>query len=352
MQSIETDVVPWALPREEIPITIKWPKDFEFDKIKITLPNTMELRELLNIKDFQKRDNIIEIDKTNVALSSYSSFIGAIVSTIDIPKELKHADIINIEFIKNERSLEKTQVIARIFRPLLEITDYPKKIMLTDSNEVHILPMKLKFVGFGDIEVRIDAILEGKIVSEKQTIINEIIRRLSFVDSKLEEDPSQVKTDEGKNISVDPNYVRDIASEIEKAIEEGQFSLTEMTAEDITEIKKWFEDIRKRKQFFLILYKRVADMMSNIISDLLSTNPSNNVKLDNITKIRAIVKAPAENLQIKIHYSDSMGNNYEPIEFFVILEDKREKKGLAIEMNVSIVNIQNEPYTNVAEMVI
>jgi hypothetical protein len=59
-QKLKTDIVPWALPREEIPLNVKWPKELTFDKIRLVLQDNLALKELLNVQEFQSNDNTIE----------------------------------------------------------------------------------------------------------------------------------------------------------------------------------------------------------------------------------------------------------------------------------------------------
>lgn len=348
MKLLQAQIVPWSLPKEEIPFNVKWPKDIHFDGINIKLPNNLELKELLNVKDYQIKKNIIEIKKIHSVKSVNEIYFGGVVSTKDIPVNLSNSDNIVIELLDNGKVIDNIIVTAKTFRPRLELTDYPKEILLSDDKKIAILPICLRYVGFGDIKIKFEATLQGKLVSGRDTIIHELVRRLK--NSKLvEDDFNEAITQE--DITIDPQYIDEIVLQIERYMNSKNPPLSELDSDDIEYIKEWMKKLRTKKiEFYDFFKNKVSNLLIEIIDELISINPTENVSLESNWKITGRIKAPAENLKVKILYSDSLDNIYDPLEFQVQLIDKRENKGVMFEIDVNIEKVQSEPYLNVSQM--
>ena len=346
MSTISGHIVPWALPKEEIPFHVTWPHDFHFDTARITLSNNLELKEMLNIQSYDISNNIIEVTEIRKSQVSNISYFGGVITTSDIGNELKRAEKILIEFLENGKTKDSIELIARIFRPLLEVTEYPSIITLTDG--VQQMPIKLRFTGFGDINIKMESKISGNIVSERQTMIQEIIRRF-WLSGLLDEEDNTNETKK-LDLAISPEYVKEMSVELEKFVSEGGLDVEGLTPEDKEKVKNWFADERKKSEYVSILYKRVSNLLIDIVAELISTNLSENVRLDSRSKVRAKIKTPWENMQIAISYSDALGNEYAPLELEVRIEDKREESGLSFEINTTIEHVQNDPYLNVAQM--
>jgi hypothetical protein len=346
MENLETHIVPWALPREEIPLSVKWPKAMIFDRIVISIPKSLELKDLINVEEYRANGNIIEITKVNVTESLDMVYFGAVVSTRELPQTLTSSESITIEFVYKNEVINRTILSTRVFRPFLQVMNFPEKVILTDP-KVEPLPIKLSFTGFGDINVKIEAELAGKIISETHTIISELFRRLL---SSLSVDKHTNNDNPDEKLKIDENYIKYITTELEKSLSTDYFAVNGIAENDVQSIKEWFDDIRKSDEFFLILYNKVGSLMVELVDELLSSNPSDNIRYEHPVRLKGNIKAPVENLHLMVYYSDLLGNIYDPIDLNVKLEDNRNTKGIEFQINVVVESVKNEPLMNVAEM--
>lgn len=63
-EHIKSDIVPWALPGEDIPFNISWPSTSTYDKIEIITSDDMIITKLVNVLEYKRlTENSIEIYK-------------------------------------------------------------------------------------------------------------------------------------------------------------------------------------------------------------------------------------------------------------------------------------------------
>lgn len=97
--------------------------------------------------------------------------------------------------------MESLNLSARIFRPLLKVTDNIKEIELSDGREEYKLPIHLKYIGFGDIRLGIYAEIGGKIVSRGESILYDLLRLLwlsESPDDKIEDSTNILNLKKGR----------------------------------------------------------------------------------------------------------------------------------------------------------
>lgn len=358
----ETDIggyiVPWALPNEKIPLHVTWSRDVSFDKIRVKLPSSFKVVDILNVDEAVVRENEVIIKKVKPFTKGVPSYFGLVIHCPTIFKELGVARKISIEFLRKEETFYCLELYARIFRPYLEVMKIPEEVELFDRPEKNKLPLHLRYSGFGDIEVNIEGRIHGKIVSIGESIVYELLRRLWLADivEKSAEEPDRTidkeKERRKRELWVDPAYIRTVAQRLEEKIEEGTVPAEELDAEAIADLREWLSDVKAKDRFMEILFEKTETMLLDLLVDLFERNPTDNVKLTNArTMIRTRIKAPITQLDIAVRYRDKVGNEYPRIEIPVQVNDRREERGkMLLEMPILVEKWESEPLMNVEEM--
>ena len=351
---IEAYIAPWALPKEHIPLHFKWDRKLEWDEIIVKIPTDFEIVDVLNIKKSTIKNNTIKISKVKDARNSPKMYCGIIITYPKIPFSLWHGGKIKISFLKKNEKISTFELLAKVFRPKLEVVKVPERLILSDRRSPRNLPLHLRYIGFGDVQLKIEARIGGKIVSRGESLIYEILKRLYhsglFKDFRSRSDGEQNKA----GIWVDPEYVKKLAESIYRKIEDGKIPTEEIDKEMLRELREWLTDLKTREKFIEILYGRTKELLLNILMDILTRTPIDNVKLqDTRTMITANIKAPITNVKIKIYYRDLMLNEYPPIDLSLKIEDLREKPTeIMLELPILVEKWDNEPFLNVKDMVI
>lgn len=343
----------WALPREDLPIHIKIAKEItpSLKKATIELPDCFELKDTINIDKFEARKDEIDVLLIGKTAKSQYDYFGIIIATKEPFNDLKKEIPIKIQFLFNDGHSEQEVIFARIFRPLLEIETMPENIILNDdSAEQTKIPIGLKFTGFGELSLRTECVIGGKIVSVGTSILDEILKRI--LDEGLISD-EELKAEFGVN--VDRKYIEGLLSdfrqkylkddEIKQMLEQGKIS------KEIADIMYNFSHENQEK-FMNIFYKTIETYLIKIISDVLRRNVSNNLQLETEAKIQTSIKLPSTDVTIKFFYRDNLGNEYEPIIKTIQIIDKRENPaGFDVEIPVVITRVdESDAYKNVGRM--
>ncbi|GAG26141.1 unnamed protein product, partial [marine sediment metagenome] len=255
----------WALPKEEIPINIKWRDRIDFDEILIKIHEDLELTEVINVEDYKERDNFLHVYKIK-EVDGVINYFGIVVMSKYIFKELKSMRKIEITFHKNSSIIYEEVLYARIFRPLLEIVNYPKVIIINDENPQNI-PLDLRYVGFGDITIKIIGEIKGRLVTRGKSFLYEIIKRLYASDS--------FKFDKKiRKVTVSSDFLARTTIEIIKMFDD----VSDDEDEFMNELKRKLtsgDDVNKT--LYEILPDKVEEVVLGMIVDLIDKNPTNNI---------------------------------------------------------------------------
>lgn len=351
---MKVNIVPWVLPKEIIPISIEWTKEIIFDEIQIKIPDDFKFVEFLNVEEVNVKKNQAIIKRIiKSTLPDSPNYFGFLVNSSEIYEELKIAKRITVDFLHEKNIVKSLNLDARIFRPALVATDKIDTIELTDEHEECKLPIHLKYIGFGDIRLSIRAEIKGRIVSQGESIVYELIKRL-WLSENSSDDIQMGIGEENKGLSVDSEYIHQISDNLEKKIDRGDISgvLEMIDEQDIENFKIWLSDVKTRDKFSEVIYSRIEDLLLDLLSDLFERHPTKNVKLANAsTKIRAKIELPLEIIEIYLKYTDTLENEYPTVKIPIKIVDKRtEKKDTIIEIPITIEKWEDEPFMNVAEM--
>lgn len=347
-------IVPWALPMEVIPIHIEWTNDIIYDEIQIKIPDDFKFVDFLNVEDVKKLDNLAIVNRAiKSPLLEIPTYFGFLISSIRIHDELKIAKKISVEFLYKKEIIKSLSLYAKIFRPSIKATGEIDRIILTNDTENVVLPIHLKYSGFGDIRLNISAKIGGIIVSQGGSIIHELIRRLWLLET---DDPDKIIIDESKkDITVDESFLQKIINDLEEKIESGNIDMSELL--DDTQIKNfnsWLSNVKNSEKLLEVIHGHVEDLLLDILSDILGRHPTENVKLTRAqTRIRTKIRLPVSVIKIILKYTDVINNEYPLVEIPISIEDKRDQKtNTIIEIPIMIEKWEEEPFMNVAEMMI
>ena len=111
---------------------------------------------------------IIRISRLN-NVKQITSYFGFMLSSKDIFDEVKVSKKVSIRFYKNESLLNEQNIIARIFRPLIEVVSASNEIIF-EKNKKSEIPLSLRYRGFGDIHLGIRGESGGRIVTKRRMI--------------------------------------------------------------------------------------------------------------------------------------------------------------------------------------
>jgi hypothetical protein len=346
---VELYIAPWALPNEPVPVHVRWHKDFGFEKVKVVLPDGWSFVDFTNLDQVAIEGTTATVDKKNVSGSAESStYFGFAIEHPQIPKDIRHEEVVAITFYESTKVIFSGKLTARLFRPQLSFVKAPESIVLTDASPATSLPLYLRYSGFGDIQLRVEARIGGRIVSEGGSLPLEILRRLwLFEKSGEKEDVKAAKRKAGMIISSD--YVKEIVQEVQQIVESGQIPPGAFDKEALTEMREWLKDPGNKGRFMDLLYSRTQDMMLNLLVDLLDSHPARNVSLvDPRARIATEIRAPMEELLLRLRYRDLMMNEYEPVDVTIKIVDKRIKGKPTLNIPIVTDKWEDKPLLNVA----
>ncbi len=348
----EINCPPWALPREEIPVRVQINKEVTplLKNAKIDLPDCFELRDTINLANYEMDGRKIIVTSIEKAEKSSYDYFGVIIASIEPFTELRKQIPINIEFEFHNGTKESFTEHARIFRPLLEFEQIPTKIELSDAdgNSTKI-PIGLKFTGFGEIQLRVECKIEGEIVSVGTSILDEVLHRI------LSEGLIVADKKHKSGVTVAPNYVEGIVRQLKDKVQTDE-DIQQMIREQQIDKEKaelLYEFTHEEKEKIMnIFFKTVEGYLIQIISDILNRNLSNNLQIESQTKISTQIQLPTTNVTISFFYKDIIGNEYEPIEKVIKILDNREHPSeFNVEIPLEIAKVdESEAYKNVGDM--
>ena len=346
-----TEIPQWALPREEITFYVKLKKNLTILKIVIQIPECFEIKDYINVEKLEQHGN--QIDVLMIGKSSFSKYdyFGITIATREPFNDLAVESKISIILIESDNTTTQTETYARIFRPLLVIDKVPERIPLNDVEET-ALPIHLKFKGFGDISIRIEADIGGTLVSEGGVSVMDRLfhgfLREGIFDAELDKNgDNEIKIDKTALVRAFDNFKIKLGdADYLKNLEKDK-NITEEAIE-------WLKSFEKEQQekFMNVLYDTMEGYMIKKLTDIFARHVSRHLQLDSGTNIIAEIKTKLTNLRLRIFYRDLADNIYLPLEANVEIIDKREddtKLHVMIPIDIERVD-ESEAYKDVGVM--
>lgn len=318
-------IAPWALPKEEIPITLVWDPTFEYDFIQILVPPEIEVKEFLNVQSY-------EMSNSSIIIKNLKSpnFFGFVVFSNRIYKEGHKRKEIVVNFVFKGEVKHSRLFTAHIYRPELSLVEPPKNIVLSDDSDPrNLVNLSLKISGFGHIEVITEMNVGGKFLSDLEPLYREMVRDLVATFRMGESHPNKKK-----EIEINPLYLQQTTKDFIEKMRKGEFPL-EIEKEDLEDFREWLND----KENYEKVTKLVSGQLENILIDSLlfyfDSHPTEGVELTGGRPTTIIEKA-IQLLRIRFRYKDSLGNEYEPLLVEIPIEDLRQDKNKELKVPINL----------------
>ena len=344
----------WALPAEEVPIHVQFDKSLTplLQSVNVTLHESLAFKDFINLTDYYPDGQTLTINSIGKSTRSEYDYFGFAVATTSPFEELKKMVPIKIKFNYHDGSSETYTEYARIFRPLLELGESPDSIMITDKNANRLeLPIALKFSGFGQIKIKTECKMEGRIVSYASSMLTEIIRKIA------QDGIAPADGDHDTSVSVNPDYVEQTATQISELLQSrdglgkilndlGNGGGGGDYANTLRELGQ-----ESREKFMGILCSTVETYVTQVIADILSRNVGANLAMEP-TRIHTQINLPVTKVIVRLFYKDLVGNVYAPVVKHVEIVDKRKSPvGLDVKIPLSVKSVdESGAYKNVSTM--
>ena len=341
---------PWALPAEEVPIHVQFDKSITplLQSVNVSLHESLVFRDFINMAGRECDGRMLTVSSIGKSTMSDYDYFGFAVATTSPFEELKRTVPIKIKFNYHDGTSETYTEHARIFRPLLELDASPDRITITDRNEGRLeLPIAMRFSGFGQIKVRAECRIEGRIVSFASSMLNEMLRKI------VREGTMPDEAGGGAGVSVDPDYVERTVTEVGVMLQnrDGLGNvLDDLRGGTHADALRGLSRESKEK-FVGMLYNTAEAYVGQIIAEILDRNVGANITMEP-TKIHAQISLPVTRATVRLFYRDLVGNVYGPVEKQVEIVDKRKMPaGIGVKIPLSIKSVdESRAYKNVSAM--
>ncbi|WOV93606.1 MAG: hypothetical protein R1F52_02975 [Candidatus Nitrosoabyssus spongiisocia] len=346
---ITTEIPTWVLPTEEITFYVKINKNINFTKIEINIPKCFEVKDFINVYKHTFDENILCVTEIGESKLNPKKYFGVTIASKKPFDELAVQKEIKIKMIETNHDETEALVYVRVFRPYLEIEQIPDYISLNDVEET-TLPIHLRFKGFGDISIRIEANIGGELVSEGgRTVIDELVQgflREGVFETSSKNNPNQV--------TINKLLLLRELDKFKKRLDDEKFIKELKEDDEITqETIDWLMDLNTLQQdkFMNVLYDTMEGYMIKRITDVFARNIGAYLQIDSGTNIVANLKTKLTSLYITINYEDLVGNLYPPLTGNIEIRDNRKSAQLKVNIPIEIEKVyEDEAYKNVRNM--
>ena len=342
---------PWALPGEEIPLHVQIPKDVtpEIKSVHIRLDDSLEVRCVINLPDYVQDGQTLSVRSLNRDSMADYDYFGVAVATSAPFKELKKEVPVLVELEHLDGTVQKVTEQVRIFRPLLRVGDTPSELVLRDGGgQKNQLPIRLRYDGFGDVKMRVECTVQGRVVSGGSSMLDEVLRRV------VREGAVADDTGRDSAVQTDPEHVERTVSDLKAELDggEGMRDMLDRPKLDEESAKALLElGDESRERLMAVIHRTAETHMAQIISDILSRNVSDNLRMEP-TSIRTRIKLPMTQVLLRLDYEDRAGNRYEPLEWAVrIIDRRRRPSALDVEIPLAVTDVDDSgAFKNVGGM--
>lgn len=312
-------IAPWGLSKEDIPIHLVWEPAFENGEISVTIHEDLEIREFFNVEAHSEENGEYIISKLRTP-----NFFGFTVGTKEIINVKHRSYDIFVTFNKQNKELYSKTFKANIFRPFLSVEEKPDYIVIDDDTNLNrVLNVTLKLSGFGNVKIRNESTLGGQFIERAEPLYRDILTKMfsSFKDINFIEDKE--KDDKvNKEIILNPVYIQNKIKEYLVNIEHRIFPL-DIPKDELETFRDWVLDEKNKDAITDLFSRQIENLIIDSIIYYFDRNPEENIQLPQ-GKPTIYIEEAKQNVIIKLRYQDGMGNYFEPLEFMIHIDDKRE----------------------------
>ncbi len=343
-------IAPWVLPNEDIPVHLIWDNDFEFNHVKIFLPEDFKLKEILNVENYELKKKIITISKKDIKRVHFPNFFGLVLNyTSTVIEKLKLFRDIKICFYKSEILKFETILTAKIFRPKIIDKSKITPIILEDSTTDINVSLNLQCVGFGYVDLKLKALINKVQFSIEKNLIEKIRENLEDKYKIVEDIEKSTRTEkeEDKRVRVKKESIDRFFNVLD------EYGKLVKIKKNMKEQEK-FE--KKITEFFAennVESRFIIDFFIELFTQIKIRN-----KFENILMRDSYLEIPHEYLNefvekivICVSYKDLMDNVYNDVEIPLPISDLRlAPQNTTIFFKVDIEKIKNDIFQNIEKI--
>lgn len=336
------------LPNEEIPIQIRWPAHMRPQEAHITIPPELKVVELLNVGSWERNEQQIDVNEFRKSSKDAEFGFFGIILVSPIINQTKKAYPIVVELIYESGTVERIEGQIRVFRPMLELVDAPKLIELTDENAGKAeIRLDLCYSGFGEIQIKPEAIIDQMVVTERRSFMTELLKQLgqSLQEPVIDDEEEIDTTKEIMSFGLNPETQAQLFEEILRAFYEEPGLLGEI----ITLLQTPKSD----KNFRQIIYEQIPTLALSVLEDFLRQHLTERVSLEVPSTVIVVSSTiTLTSMTVRVHYRDLRRLEYPPVEVTIPIHDKRSTKIPVFSLTIPIHfgRVEEDPLLNVLEM--
>lgn len=346
----KTYIAPWVLPNEEIPVHLIWDNDFEFDYVKIFLPEDIILKEIINVDNYEIKKEIIIIPKKEIKKVHFPNFFGLLLNyTSIVIEKLKLFRDIKICFYKSEILRFETILTAKIFRPKIINKSELTPIILDDSTTEINVPLNLQCVGFGYVDLKLKASINKLVISIEKNLIEKVQENLENKYKIVEDIDESNNTEKEKDNRVHVN--KEAINRFFNVIDEYVKLLK--TKKNLKEQEKFEKKITDFLAENNVESRFIIDFFFELFTQIKIRNKFENVLMrDSYLEIpREFFNEFVKSIVIYVSYKDLMDNEYNDVEIPLPITDLRSPpQNTTIFFKVDIENIKNDIFHNIEKI--
>jgi len=335
MKLISEYIAPWAIAKEAIPLHLIWEsKENEFDFVEIDKPKNFEIREILNVTNYHLLKSKIKFSDKDLLSKDY---FGLVISSNKTFDDLVSIFPITVRFLKNDKEFFSKTLNATIVRPKIRFKDPPSEIIIDDNTNLKkLLNFNIIHKGLGKVQLGFTASAKGDIISQSGSLYFDVLEEIcnDLTAGKLKEESVNLKISEHEEFSFDPIMIQDHTTKILDMIKSGNFPST-VRREIFKELCDIANDPQRRNGLIKVIYSKLQRLFISYLLYYFDRNPHEDIELP-VGKINVNLNFGIKLIILKITYTDSYDNTYEPIESSLIIKDKRkntEKFQIPINLN-------------------
>ena len=316
-------IAPWGLPKENIPLHLKWDPSVTYDCIKINIPPDITLNEFFNVEQVTKIDDNYIVTKLKTP-----NFFGFTIASKSITIEPHEQKKITITFFLDNKMIFSKDFIANIYRPFVTFVEGPEKVTITEESK-ESPQISLKLSGFGTIQIRNEVSTGGDFIPKADPLYRAIIRRLI---STFGVDEKDEKTEKG--ITIDQTFLQKTAKEYIERIRKRDFPL-DIETEDLKYFQEWVASAENRAKVMDVISKNIESQLVDALLFYFEKYPEESVSMPQGNPVMLIERA-TQKIIVRFRFRDAMMNEYEPIEFRIEVNDNRKDRKQPLELPIKI----------------
>jgi hypothetical protein len=307
-----------------------WESEFSYDLIRVHLPKEFKVHEFFNVEEYLIEGSSILIKKLMT-----QNYFGLVVYSTEIYKEILTRKKILVEFLFQGNVKYTHTFTARIIRPMLQIFEAPKIIVVKEGIDPRkLINFSVKYSGLGRARIRIEATHMGEIISHTESLYYQILKRM--IDQKLflGATPEEAVALRKEGIRIDPEPLIQLAEDMVEKMRRGIIP-PDIDQEALEEFNEWLKNSENVDKLVKMIFSEVEQLMIRAILYYLDKHPSEDVELvQGITK--TIFKSRVKEITVIIHYKDSLDNEYEPVQVTMKVDDQRKNVEKIFEAPINI----------------